>query len=294
MATQLRSWLVVPADEPAKLAKVAGLDADVIVLDLACAAPGAKAEARRAAAEYLGSRPAPSPGIPGMRRWVRINPLGSAHLREDLTALMPHAPDGFILPRATGAQQVATLASEIYELEQTSPAQHNSVRIVPQLGDVPAGIMNIGQLIENPHPRLAGIAWDAETLMTSAGMRPFGKAPHRWPAPVAHARAQIVLAARSAGLFAIDTPSSVTRDAELFRAIATESRAAGFDAMFARHPAQVAPIGRIFAPNAEERERASAIVAAFQAEPEAQVVSIDRRSADRAELARAKGILGID
>ncbi|WBY17460.1 CoA ester lyase [Erythrobacteraceae bacterium WH01K] len=292
MGKALRSWLVVPADEPAKLEKVAALDADVVLLDLSGVAEDAKSQARQMAADYLTGRPSPAPGMPGSQRWVRINPMGSAHWREDLVAVMPAAPNGIVLPRATGPEQVAQLASEIYELEQTSPAEHNSVRIVPQLGDTAAGALSAPDVIREPHPRLAGLAWDADALMHSAGLRPFGKGARRWPATVNHVRAQVVLAARAAGLFALETGSHVTKDADVFRALASEARSAGFDAMMARHPAQIRPIADIFSPTEEERARARLILDAFERQPEAQVVSVDRFAADRSELARARTILG--
>ena len=291
MATRMRSWLLAPADEPAKLEKVAGLAADVVLLDLSSVDEGAKAAARAAAGDYLVRHPAPRSGLPGARRWVRINPLGTAHWREDLVAVMPGAPCGVVLPRATGAEQVAQLAAEIYELEQTSPAEFNSVRIVPQVGDTGAGVLAIPDLVREVHPRLAGLSWDADALLASAGMRSHPAGPRGWPAPLSHIRAQIVMAARAAGLFALETGSNIIRDAEAFRAVAEEARASGFDAMIARHPAQVEPIAKAFSPTRSEIERAEAIVAMFEAQPEAQVVSLDRHAVDRNELARARALL---
>ena len=291
MATPMRSWLVVPADEPAKLQKVPSLDADVVLLDLACVAESRKVEARTTAAEYLSTRPSPRDGIPGARRWVRINPIGSAHWREDLVAVMPGVPDGIVLPRAVGAEQIAQLASEIYELEQKSPAEHNSVRIVPQVGDTAAGALSAADMVREAHPRLAGLGWDAEALMLSAGLRPFGKGVRRWPSTVNHVRAHVVLAARSAGLFALDTGSSLIRDPDVFRALANEARSAGFDAMIAKHPAQIQPIAEVFAPTIEEREHARRVVEAFEQKPEALVVSVEGFNVDRDELERARAIL---
>ena len=291
MGKAMRSWLLVPADEEGKLDKVAGLGADVVLLDLASVAESAKTGARAAAGAYLKAHPAPRDGLPGARRWVRINPIGSAHWREDLVATMQGVPDGIVLPRAEGAEQVALLASEIYEQEQASPAEFNSVRIVPQVGDTGSGALSIHELTRDVHPRVAGLSWDADALLAATGMRARAASPRGWPAPLSHVRAQIVLAARAAGLLALETGSNIIRDAEAFRAVADEARAAGFDAMIARHPAQVKPIGEAFAPVRAEIERAQAIVAAFEDQPEAQVVSVDRHCADRGELARAKALL---
>jgi citrate lyase subunit beta/citryl-CoA lyase len=73
----------------------------------------------------------------------------------------------------------------------------------------------------------------------------------------------IVLAARSAGIVAIDGVFNGLQDEVGLVAEAREGRALGFDAKSLIHPRQVAPCNAAFAPDAAEIARATALVEAF-------------------------------
>src|SRR3546814_14474481 len=89
----LRSLLFVPGDRPDRMEKALGLGADALILDLEDAvAPDAKPAAREAVAAFLGTPRA----IP---LFVRINPLDSAFIDDDLAAMLPAVPDGLVLPK---------------------------------------------------------------------------------------------------------------------------------------------------------------------------------------------------
>ena len=90
-----RSLLFVPGNRPDLIAKAVASGADALILDLEDAVPpGAKPEARRAVAAFLEARPQ-GPAI-----FVRVNPLASTWLAEDLAAILPAAPS--CPPRQTG------------------------------------------------------------------------------------------------------------------------------------------------------------------------------------------------
>ncbi len=115
----MRSWLFVPGDSEAKLGKVAGCGADVVIVDLEDAvAPPAKAHARMLAKAWL-QRHTATP----FARWVRINPLDTALWREDLAAVMPGKPDGVMVPKAAGPEQLQVLAGELSVHEQRNGAR---------------------------------------------------------------------------------------------------------------------------------------------------------------------------
>ena len=78
------------------------------------------------------------------------------------------------------------------------------------------------------------------------------------------------------------------------KGLIAEARAAareGFTGKLAIHPAQVAAINAAFTPCAEDVAVASAIVAAFDAAPEAGVLSVDGKMVDRPHLIQARGVL---
>jgi len=107
----MRSWLFVPGDSQTKLDKVAGLGADVVIVDLEDAvAPPAKPAARMLAKSFLETHGTQILAGRGFSRWVRINPLDTQLWREDVAAVMPGRPDGIMVPKAAGPDQLQVLA----------------------------------------------------------------------------------------------------------------------------------------------------------------------------------------
>ena len=102
-ARSVRSWLFVPGDSEKKLAKAAGAGADAVIVDLEDAvAPEFKPDARRRARDWLAAhRVQVTEGRPHSH-WVRINSLDTPWWREDLASVIPAAPYGIVLPKATG------------------------------------------------------------------------------------------------------------------------------------------------------------------------------------------------
>lgn len=281
----LRSWLLVPADNEAKLAKTPAAGAGVVVLDLATVGESKKVVSRANAVQFLTKQARQPTAKMPFSRWVRINPIGSPHWKEDLVAVMDCTPAGIVLPRAMGPQQVQMLAAEIYELEQKGTAAHNSVRIVPQIGDAPEAALVIPQFAQDPHPRILGLSWDAQALAVASHMATADNDAIR------AIRAQLLLTAKSRGLMAIESPSGLVKRADALEAAVQRARMNGFDAMMARHPAQVPVIEATFAPSEEELVAARAVVSAFELYPEALVVTVDGRSVDRIGLERAQRLL---
>lgn len=283
----MHSWLIVPAASEAKLARVPALGADAIVLDLAGEADDAeRAAARGRAHDFLKLQ-----ADAGFARWVRISPLDTPWWREDLVAVLPGGPDGIVLSRAADAKQVQALAAEIYELEQKSGLEHGRVRIVPQVGATAAAALAVTEFAGEVHPRLAGLAWDAGELAAALGARRLHGAGGGWSDPLRRLRADLLLAARSRGLMAIETPHANVRDAAGMRAAAQAARGDGFSGMFALHPAQVPVIAEAFAPTEAERERARALVALFDSHPAASALPHQGRMVGRAELEDARRLL---
>lgn len=283
-----RSLLLVPADNEAKLAKVPAAGAGAVVLDLASVSEGQKTAARENTYQFLLRQEHQLTNKRRFVRWVRINPIGSQHWKEDLNAALAGKPDGIILPRAMGPQQVQMLAADMYELEQRNSLPHNSVRIIPQVGDAPEAALLIPQFANDPHPRILGLGWDSQALAAASHMASADNDAIR------AIRAQLLLTAKARGLMAIESASGMVKRADALEASVQRARMNGFDAMMARHPVQVEVIERIFAPTEEERVAARMVLSGFELHPEAQVVTVDGRSVDRIGLKRAMRLLESD
>lgn len=283
----MRSWLFVPGDSEAKLGKVAGCDADVVIVDLEDAvAPPAKAHARALAKGWLQAHAGAT-----FARWVRINPLDTPLWREDLAAVMPGKPDGVMVPKAAGPEQLQVLAGELSAHEQRHGMAAGSTRILPLVSETPAAALGIASYAGAALPRLAGLTWGAEDLSAAIGASRKRDARGRWTDAFRYVRAQVLLSAHARGVLAIDTLQADFRDIEALERTAAESYADGFAGMLAIHPAQVAVINAAFTPGETEIAEARAIVNLFSANPGAGALSLDGRMIDQPHLDQARRLL---
>jgi citrate lyase subunit beta / citryl-CoA lyase len=287
MPMAMRSWLFVPGDSDKKLGKVAASGADAVIVDLEdSVAPPAKSAARMLAKSWLQAQTGA-----GFDRWVRINPLDTPLWREDLGAVMPAKPDGIMVPKAAGPEQLQALAAELYEVEQRNGIVPGSTRVLPLVSETPAAALGIAAYASAPLPRLAGLTWGAEDLSAAIGASRKRDARGYWADVFRFVRAQVLLTAHARGVWAIDTLHAEFRDLEALERVAAESYADGFAGMLAIHPDQVPVINAAFTPGEEEIAEARAIVAAFSANPGAGALSFDGRMIDQPHLEQARRLL---
>jgi citrate lyase subunit beta/citryl-CoA lyase len=274
---KLRSLLFVPGDRPDRMEKALGAGADALILDLEDAvAPAAKAEARRAVADFLAAD----------RRvglWVRVNPLDSTENEKDLVAILAAHPDGIVLPKAEGGDSVDELSRRLSERGNVT------TRILAIATETPAAMFQLGSY--GGAKRLAGLTWGAEDLPAAIGAATSREPDGRYTPPYELARSLCLFGAAAAGVAAIETVYPAFRDLDGLAAYAGRARRDGFAGMMAIHPAQVPVINAAFTPSAEEVAHAEAVVAAFEASPEAGALSLDGRMIDRPHLVQARRIL---
>jgi citrate lyase subunit beta/citryl-CoA lyase len=79
-----------------------------------------------------------------------------------------------------------------------------------------------------------------------------------------HVLSTILVAAREAGIDAVDGPYLRIEDLDGFRAAAVRARALGFDGKWALHPTQIGVLNEVFRPSQEEFDRATAVVEAYE------------------------------
>jgi citrate lyase subunit beta / citryl-CoA lyase len=290
----VRSWLFVPGDSEKKLSKAAATGADAIILDLEdSVAPSGKERARELARGWLGVHREQVIGGKKLGRWVRINALDSRLWRDDLLAVLPGAPDGIMLPKSMGPDSVTQLAAELYELEGRNGIPNGSTKVLPLVSETAQAAISIPSYAAAPLPRLAGLTWGAEDLSAAIGASRKRNAQGEWTDAFRFARVQTLLTAHAKGVMAIDTLHADFADENGLRSAAEAARSDGFAGMLAIHPAQVPIINAAFTPSEEELEDARAIVAAFQENPDAGALQIDRRMIDRPHLKLAQRLLGI-
>ncbi len=275
---RLRSLLFVPGDRPERFAKAAASGADALILDLEDSVVAErKLYAREAIAEWLAD-------MPGTPCFVRVNPLATPAIAEDLAAIAACRPAGLVLPKADGAAAVRTLVARVAQAGAACPP------ILPIATETPAALFQLGSYGEVA-AHLAGLTWGAEDLPAAMGATSAREADGGYTAPFAMVRSLALFAAHAAGVAAIETVYPDIADAEGLAGYVARGRRDGFTGMLAIHPAQIEPINTGFTPSDAEVAAAQAIVDAFVANPEAGALKLDGRMIDRPHLEQARRLL---
>ncbi len=285
----MRSWLFVPGDSEKKLAKVDRCGADVVIVDLEDAvAPQAKAAARELARHWL--RAQRRTGGSG-QLWVRINAIDTPLWRDDVDAVIAAAPDGIMIPKASGPAQLQMLAAELHDREQRLGLPLGGTKLLPLVSETPAAALGIADYAATRIPRLAGLTWGAEDLSAALGASRKRDAEGRWTDTFRMVRAQVLLTAHACKVAPIDTLHADFRDLDGLQHAAQESYADGFAGMLAIHPDQVPVINAAFMPGEAEIAEARRIVEAFAAAPGSGALQMDGRMLDQPHLEQARRLL---
>jgi citrate lyase subunit beta / citryl-CoA lyase len=281
----MRSFLFVPADSPRKIDKSFTSAADALILDLEDAvAPQRKDEARRLAREALGRERA------GRRVFVRVNAFDTGLTLADLGAVMPGAPDGVVLPKCAGRDDIVRLDHVLDGMEAALALPPGRTSIIAVATETPAAVLGLAGYAGSS-ARLCGLMWGAEDLAGALGASS-NRTDGRYRAPFELARNLCLLGAAAAEVMAIDAVYTDFADAEGLRAEASAARVDGFRAKAAIHPDQCAIVNAAFEPSEAERRWARAVLDALAATP-AGVASLDGRMIDRPHEVQARRILGL-
>ena len=272
---RLRSLLFVPGDRPERFAKAVASGADALILDLEdSVVPARKTAARAAVTAYLSeARTLPL--------FVRVNPLGSSLIADDLAALVEARPDGLVLPKSESAADIARLHARL------------PLPILPVATETPAAVFGLGSYAPAA-AQLAGITWGAEDLPAAIGAVTAREADGSYTPPYQLARSLTLFAAHAAGVPAIETVYPDFRDLDGLAAYAARGRRDGFTGMLAIHPTQVPVINAAFSPSEAALAHARAVVAAFAANPDAGALQLDGRMIDAPHLKAAQRLLAAE
>lgn len=283
----MRSLLFVPGDSERKLEKGFAAGADVVIVDLEdSVAPQNKSLARDIAAKVIAEQRLHSKSA----IYVRVNDLSTGLTDDDLAALVAAKPDGIMLPKSNGGQDVQHLSAKLRVYEAENGLPDGAIRILPIITETAAGVLAAASYAQ-VSARLVGVTWGAEDLSAALGARTARDERGRYTDVFRLARTMTVLAAGAAEVAAIDTVFPNFRDMVAFEAECTEAERDGFTGKMAIHPAQVPVINAAFTPSAEAVQHSLAIVAAFEAAGNPGVVGIDGKMVDRPHLRLAERLL---
>lgn len=272
-----RSLLFVPGDSEKKLAKASATSADALILDLEdSVAPENRAKATGLVLEFLKGQQAQA-------IWVRLP--HNANLREIARA----RPAGFVLPKVDEHDALYAQDAMVGLVEREMGFAPDGIKFLPIVTESPDAVLNLDTYHAPPLPRLAALTWGAEDLAAAVGATANREASGEFTFVYQVVRTMALMAAKSAGVQAIETLHADFRDLDGLERAARRAHRDGFDGMLAIHPDQVAVINAAFVPSPDEIAHATRVVAAFASG--AGVVSLDGKMLDAPHRKQAERIL---
>ena len=286
----IRSMLYIPGDNDRKLAKADASGADAVVLDLEdSVAAENRPAARIKVREFLDARPADQRTS---QLWVRINAYDDSALT-DLAAVVGGMPDGIVLPKIDGPEDVQRLSDQLDILEVREGIPLGRTGICAVATETPTAVLRLPEFAKANLPRLKALNWGAEDLSAAIHAATNLDSTGRWTLTYRWIRSVVLLAAKAAGVQAIETVYVNYRDSEGLSLSCREAAQEGFTGRAAIHPDQVAPINEAFAPSAADVALALKVVAAFDQAGGVGTVGIDGQMFDIPHLKRAQVLLAI-
>ncbi len=276
-----RSRLYLPGNQ-AKLMLNAGIhQPDAIILDL----EDSVVRSEKDSARLIVRNALRHLNFFGAERMVRINQGGTG--LKDLEAVIPHNVHLILVPKVEEESQLTEVEEKIQSVCKNCNRKE-PVYLMPILESA-TGILNSLEIAKASKNNVA-IAIGLEDYTADIGVERTNKGRESL-----FARSQVVNAARSAGIQAIDTVFSDVNDEDALRESVREAKELGFDGKGCIHPRQIKPIHDEFSPTESEIKKAKIIVMAFhQAEAKGLgVVSLGSKMIDPPVVKRAQNTISL-
>ena len=270
--------MFVPGNNPGMMADAHIYGPDSIMLDLEDSVTLAEKDAAR----LLVYHALQSVDYGNTEMVVRINPLNTPFGRKDIEAVVRAGVHVIRMPKTETADEVREVEAEILRVEQRLGCVGRT-QIMAAIESA-LGVVNAYDLA-TASTRMMGIALGAEDYCANLKTQrtPSGN-------ELQLARQTIVVAARAAGIDALDTVYSNLNDMDTFRAEVEYIKSLGFDGKSIINPRQIEVVNEVFAPKEKDIAKARTILAAIK-EAEARgsgVVSVNGKMVDKPVVIRAQ------
>jgi citrate lyase beta subunit len=276
-----RALLYMPGDNWKMITKSITLGVDSICMDMEDgAAINQKAEARATISRALQEL-----DFGASEKLARINSVGSGWEQQDIEAVLPHHPDGIVIPKVESWDHIEWAARLIEAAELSQGWPLNSVRILIGV-ETAKGILNLKEIAA--HPRLDAIIFGGEDFAASIGATRTKDAIE-----LLYARQAVIVACAAHNLQAIDIVTIEYRDMEALRVESEFGAGLGFSGKQIIHPNQVSVVQQAFTPSAEAVAYAKRIVETFEASQKEGkgAYSLDGKMIDMPLLKNAQKVL---
>jgi citrate lyase subunit beta/citryl-CoA lyase len=245
------------------LAKGPTLPADMVFMDLEdSVAPLAKEEARGNVIDALKNNDWGDKTVV-----VRINSIDTQWAADDLKSVVEAAGsylDCIMIPKVQHDDEVK-FVDHMLRMIEINTGLEKRIGIEAQI-ETATGLKNVHS-IAHASDRLETLIFGPADMSASLGLPTVtaGLPMPGYPGDHFHwVLETILVAARDAGLQAIDGPYLLIKDLDGFREMAMRSRALGYDGKWALHPGQVDVLNEVFTPTQDEYDKAEALLDAYK------------------------------
>ena len=280
----MRSLIFVPGNRPNMLERALSFDADIVMVDLEDSVPPAeKVNARDSAQEWV-----PKLHRNGRRVMVRVNSLDTGLTGAEVAAVVGPDLYGLSIGKTESVWDIRETDRIIAAVESSAGLDSGKIKLIPWIENARA--VMAAQEIAAASPRIVAIAFGAEDYTNDMGIRRTDTGQE-----VYFPRSTVPVAARAAGVAALDSPFVLFRDPSGLRQDSEVSRQMGYTGKFAIHPSQLEIINETFGPSPEEVDYACRVVEVWSgAEAEGRgSVDLEGRMIDVPVLKRAQNLLSL-
>ena len=265
MPRSRRSCHAVPGSNERFLAKAPSLDADEVFLDL----EDAVAESEKGRARELVIAALRGQDFGRATVVVRVNGTDTPHYYRDIVDVVEQAGDrlhAVMVPKVRTPGDVEMTDKLLAGIELARGLPAGAIGIEAQIEDA-TGLLAC-EAIAAASPRMETLIFGPGDYSAAVGIpiTTIGGTPEHYPGDhLNYVYSRLVVAARAAGIQAIDGPYGAFDDEDGLRERARLARALGMDGKWTIHPRQIAIVNEVFTPSREEWERAEALLAAYRA-----------------------------
>lgn len=234
------------------LDKAIDFKSDALILDLEDSVPlKDKQKARENISNYLKDKKY------SQQIFIRVNPIDSGMLFDDLDAVLHDATDGIMFTKVIDEKDIIYFDKLLSQLENDKGFPHGKFKICPLIETGSAMIKSYDIAIASD--RVNALVLGGEDYLTDLdGLHKEHGISLLVP------RSLVVMAARTAKIDAIDTPFLDINNIEGFEKEVKLARELGFSGTLIIHPTQIEIANRNFTPSEEEIDEAKKIIEAIE------------------------------
>jgi citrate lyase beta subunit len=298
MPNRERSVLSVPGSNWHMIEKAVATAADLAFIDLEDAvAPNAKVESRQYVIKAFqslewGEKP----------HAYRINALDTPFFYRDIIDIVEQSGDALdviIVPKVSRPEDLYVVDTLLTQIEVAMSLTPGKIKLEALIENA-LGLVNV-ERIAVATSRLEALVFGygdyaASMRMPTTSIGAMDWWDEHYPGHRFHyAMARTVVAARAAGIRAIDSPLADYKDLDAYRKMCVIARGLGYDGKWCIHPTQIAIANEVFSPTEQELHWAQEVVTAYQqATGEGTgAISVGDRMIDMASVRMAQMILKV-